>query len=164
MLPLFWRGATPLGVHHPQVRLLTRMTLGLKKRYFDFPGSTMEKNPSADAGDTGDASLIPGSGRSPGGGYGNPLQYSFLGNLMSRGALWVTAHGVAELDMTEPVSTTYYYSFIIEKGHKSEPARKFLRDISPSTPQHIYTSCCQCVTIPMANQETSSAPQTADFC
>ena len=44
------------------------MTLGLKKRYFDFPGGTMEKNPSADAGDTGDASLIPGSGRYPGGG------------------------------------------------------------------------------------------------
>ena len=87
------------------------------------------------------------------------LQYSFLGNLMSRGALWVTAHGVAELDMTEPVSTTYYYSFITAKGHKSESARKFLRDISPSTPEHIYTSCCQHVTVPMANQETSPAPQ-----
>ena len=91
------------------------------------------------------------------------LQYSFLGNLMSRGALWVTAHGVAELDMTEPVSTTYYYSFITAKGHKSEPARKFLRDISPSTSQHIYTSCCQCVTVPMANQETSPAPRDRRF-
>ena len=40
----------------------------------------------ADAGDTGDAGLIPGSGRSPGGGHGNPLQYSCMENPMDRGA------------------------------------------------------------------------------
>ena len=44
------------------------------------------KNPPANAGDIRDMSLIPGSGRSPGGGHGNPLQYSFLGNSMDRGA------------------------------------------------------------------------------
>ena len=44
--------------------------------------------------------LIPGLGRSPGGGNGNPLQHSCLGNPMDRGALWVAVHGVAkELDM-----------------------------------------------------------------
>ena len=43
--------------------------------------------------------LIPGSGRSPGEGNGNPLQYSSLGNPMDRGAWWTTVHGVAELDM-----------------------------------------------------------------
>ena len=44
---------------------------------------------------------MPGSGRSPGGGHGNPLQYSCLGNLMDRGAWRATVHGVAkELDMT----------------------------------------------------------------
>ena len=39
---------------------------------------------------------IPGSGRSPGGGHGNPLQYSCLGNLMDRGAWWATVDGVAQ--------------------------------------------------------------------
>ena len=50
----------------------------------------MVKNPLADAGDLRDTSLIPGSGRSPGGGNGNPLQYSWLGNPMDRGAWWAT--------------------------------------------------------------------------
>ena len=45
----------------------------------------VEKNLPADAGDTGDASSIPGSGRFPGGGHGNPLQYSCLENPMDRG-------------------------------------------------------------------------------
>ena len=42
----------------------------------------------------GNRSLIPGSGRSPGGGNGNPLQYSCLGNTMDRGDWWTTVHGV----------------------------------------------------------------------
>ena len=54
------------------------------------------KNPPADSGDTGDAGLIPGLGRSPEGGNGNPLQYSWLGNSMDRGAWWTTVHGVTE--------------------------------------------------------------------
>ena len=48
------------------------------------------------AGDTGSVGLIPGSGRSPGGGNGNPLQYSFLKNPMDRGAWWAIVHGVAK--------------------------------------------------------------------
>ena len=59
------------------------------------------KNSPANAGDVGDAGLIPGSGRSPGGGHGNPLQYSCLENPMDRGAWWATVHGVKELDTTE---------------------------------------------------------------
>ena len=56
------------------------------------------KNPPANAGDVGS---IPGSGRSPGEGNGNPLQYSCLGNPMDRGAWRATVHGVAkELVMT----------------------------------------------------------------
>ena len=56
----------------------------------------MVKNPPANAGDTGDAGSIPGSGRFFGEGNGNPLQYSYLGNPMDRGALWATVHGVAK--------------------------------------------------------------------
>ena len=63
-----------------------------------FPGGSLVKKLPANVGDT---SLIPASGRSPGEGNGNPLQYSCLGNLMDRGALWATDHGVAESDMTE---------------------------------------------------------------
>ena len=48
------------------------------------------KNPPADAGDVTDIGLVPGSGRSPGGRRGNPLQYSCLENPMDRGA-WPAA-------------------------------------------------------------------------
>ena len=45
-----------------------------------FPGGTMVKNPPANAGDARDVGSVPGSGRSPEAGNGNPLQYSCLGN------------------------------------------------------------------------------------
>ena len=56
----------------------------------------MVKNPSANAGDTGDTDLMPGMGRSPGVGNGYPLQYSRLRNSMDRGAWQATVHGVAK--------------------------------------------------------------------
>ena len=54
----------------------------------------MVMNPPASAGDARDVSSIPGLGRSPGGGHGNPLQYSCLENPMDRGAWQATVHGV----------------------------------------------------------------------
>ena len=59
------------------------------------------ENPPANAGDLREAVSIPESGRSPGEGNGNPLQYSYLENLMDRGAWWATAHRVAESEMSE---------------------------------------------------------------
>ena len=59
-----------------------------------FLGLAVVKNMPANAGDAGDLSLIPGSGRPPGEGNGNPLQYSCLENFMDRGAWWVPVHGV----------------------------------------------------------------------
>ena len=56
----------------------------------------MVKNLPANAGDIRDVGLIPGLGKSPGGGHGNPLQHSRLENPMDRGAWQVTVHGVAE--------------------------------------------------------------------
>ena len=56
-----------------------------------------KKNPPANAGDTRDTGSIPGSGRSPGGGHGNPLQYSCLENPMDREAWQVVVHRVAKI-------------------------------------------------------------------
>ena len=56
----------------------------------------MVKNPSANAGDAGDVGSITGSGRSPGEGNGNPLQYSCLGNPMDSGAWQATVHVVTK--------------------------------------------------------------------
>ena len=61
-----------------------------------FPGSSVVKDPPANSGDVRDVGSIPGSGRSPGGGHGHPLQYSCLENAMDRGAWWATVYGVAE--------------------------------------------------------------------
>ena len=58
-----------------------------------FPSSSDSKASACNAGDLG---LIPGSGRTHGGGHGNPLQYSSLENPMGRGAWWAIVHGVAE--------------------------------------------------------------------
>ena len=66
-----------------------------------FSGGSVVMNPPANEEATEDAGLIPGSGRSPGGGRGNSLQYSSLGNPLDKGACWVTVHGVAESDMIE---------------------------------------------------------------
>ena len=56
----------------------------------------MVKNSPANAGDTGDMGLSPGSGSYSGGGNSNPLQYSFLENPMDRGAWRATVHGFAK--------------------------------------------------------------------
>ena len=61
-----------------------------------FPGGSVVKNLPAKAGDTGDVGSIPGLGRSPGAGNGNPLQYSCLENPMDRGAWQAIVHGVAK--------------------------------------------------------------------
>ena len=65
-------------------------------RYLKYKtGALVIKNPPDKAGDAGDVGLIPGSGKSPEGGHGNPLQYPVLENCMDRGAWWAIAHGVA---------------------------------------------------------------------
>ena len=82
------------------------------------------KNPPASAGGTRDTGSIPGSGRSPGGQDGNPLQYSCLENLMDRGTWWATVHGVAKswrqlnthTHLSEDNADILCFTFIIFKG------------------------------------------------
>lgn len=57
----------------------------------------MAKSPPADAGDVRDLGSIPGSGKSPGEGNGNPLRYSFLGNPMERGTWQASVHRVTRV-------------------------------------------------------------------
>ena len=80
--------------------LVTINTFQNKYRFYrGFPGSSVVKNPPANA--RGDTGSIPGSGRSPGEGDGNPFQYSCLGKPMDIEAWWATVHGVTkESDMT----------------------------------------------------------------
>ena len=59
------------------------------------------KNLPADVGDVRDTGSINASGRSPGGGHGNSVQYSCLENPMDRGAWWATVQSLKESDMTE---------------------------------------------------------------
>ena len=61
--------------------------------YISFPAGSASKESACNAGDLG---LIPGLGRSPGEGNGNPLQYSCLENSLDRGAWWATVYGVAK--------------------------------------------------------------------
>ena len=62
-----------------------------------FLGALVIKNLPANSGDVREVSSIPGSRRSLGGGHGNSLQYSCLGNPMDRGAWWAIVHGVGKI-------------------------------------------------------------------
>ena len=69
----------------------------MEKRLSDlFKKKIVVKNLLAEAGETRDVGLIPGSGGSPGEGHDNPLQYSCLENPMDRGAWWATVNGVTK--------------------------------------------------------------------
>ena len=71
-----------------------------------FPGGSAVKNPPANAGDARDADLIPGSGRSPGEGNGNPLQDSWLENSMDRKAWWTQSVGVQRVGQDSTHAST----------------------------------------------------------
>ena len=85
-----WVGCSPRGYKDSDTteRLTLHFTSWVLK---GFPGDSAVKNLPANAGDMG---LIPGSGKSPGGENGSPLQYSYLENSMDRGDWQTTVHGV----------------------------------------------------------------------
>ena len=75
---------------------VSNFNINLGQHIWGFPHGAVVKNPPASAKDSRDLDSIPGSGRFPGVGTENPLQYSCLENSMDTGAWWATVHGVAE--------------------------------------------------------------------
>ena len=110
-----------------------------------------KKNPPANAGDVRDVGLIPGSGRSPGEGNGNPLQYSCLENPMERGAWWATVHRVTKsrtrlkwlsttLDCSPPGSSVHG---IFQARILDWVAISYARESSwPRDGTHVSCVCC----------------------
>ena len=82
--------------------------LGNNHHHSRLPGDASGGEPASNAGDIRDADLIPGSGRSPEEGHGNPLQCSCLGNLMKRRAWWATVQGAAK-SRTELSDSTHTF-------------------------------------------------------
>ena len=83
-----------MGVVDPRFLLHSQYNQNLKLyTTLCFPGGSAGKESACNAGDL---VLIPGLGRSPGGGHGNPLWYSRLENSMDRGLWWAIVHGVAK--------------------------------------------------------------------
>ena len=81
-----------------------------------FPGDSVGKESFCNAGDAGNMALISGSGRSPGGGHGNPLQYSCLENLMDKGSWCATVHRAAK-------TRTQLKQLSMHKQYSSSPTR-----------------------------------------
>ena len=84
--------------------IINTVYFGFPVHIKNFPGGSDGKGSACNAGDSG---LIPGSGRSPGEGRGNPLLYSWLENPMDRGAWWATVYAVTrETDMTSRLNNS----------------------------------------------------------
>ena len=82
-----------VGEHFKISRIFGNTLDTFETDFMGFPGGSEGKVSACNAGNLGS---IPASGRSPGEGNGNPLQYSCLENSMDRGAWWATVHGVAK--------------------------------------------------------------------
>ena len=82
---------------------LSQICSGLSIFILGFPGGASGKEHTYQCSRHRDMGSVPGLGRSPGGGHGNPLQYSCLENTMDREAWWAIAHSREELDTTEAI-------------------------------------------------------------
>ena len=99
----------------------------------------MGKESACNAGGTGDVGSIPEPGRYPGGGNGNPLQYSYLENPKDRGVWWVTVHGVTKSQTQLNMHTADMCMDLRETREKAltEPQAFLLRIRSDSSSQEL---------------------------
>ena len=121
-----------------------------------FPGGSVVENPPANAGDDRDMGLIPGSGRSPGGGDGNPLQSSCLQNPMDRGAWQATVHrvpgnrtrlkqhGMHAMSMYIYIHLTYIYASSIYQSRISCLSISYLCYLPMYPPTYFCISVSAC--------------------
>ena len=112
--PAAWRVGGQGGEVYLQIWLPPTSTMGLPQ----WPSGKEA------AYNTGDAGSIPGLGRSPGGGHGNPLQYSCLENPMDRGAWWARMHGVAKSQMPLQGLSRYTRMYLLHAIHFSAKANR----------------------------------------
>ena len=107
MKPKWWHvieqlelSTLPLGIYYGIITLENNAATSFKVIHTHSYGASqvtlVVKNPTANAGDSRGTGLIPGLGRSPGGGRGNPLQYPCLENPMNRRAWWASVHMFAQ--------------------------------------------------------------------
>ena len=107
----------PLSLLSKQILVLAFIDLNFLQFFRDFPGGSDSK---ASAYNVGDLGSIPGSGRSPGEGNGNPLQYSCLENPIDREAWYATGHGVTK-SRTRPRDFTFKeFHQAVQWGKKSD--------------------------------------------
>ena len=97
----------------------------LFNKVLGFPGGLEVKASASSAGDLGS---IPGSGRSPGEGNGNPLQYSCLENPVDRGAWWATVHGVAK--SWTRLSDFTFFSFLSSQSKRDPLVAQSVKSLS----------------------------------
>ena len=155
------------GVAKSRIQL-SDWTDWLTERMVGFPWWLRSKESACNAGDTEDAGLIPGSERFPGGGNGNPLQYSCLGNPMDRRAWRATAQRVANIQFSHSVVSDSLWP------HESQHARPPCP--SPTTGVHsnscpssqwchpaISSSVVPCSSCPQFLQATESFPMSQLF-
>ena len=91
-----------------------------------------------------DLGSVPGSGRSPGGGNGNPLQYSCHENPMDREARWVTDHGITESNMTEHARMLWRSSWL-GADSRSRPPKLSSSTTSAAMDKSLSISCFSCL-------------------
>ena len=99
------------------------LLIGLKEIHFKCcvsPGGSVVKNPPANVGDTKDAGLIPGLGRFPREGNGNPSQYSCLENSKNREAWWASVHRVAK-NQTQLIKWTWIHILAVKSKYHGTP-------------------------------------------
>ena len=118
-----------------------RASFGPVYLLYDFPRGASGKEPACQCRWLERLQLIPGSGRSPGGGHGNPLQYSCLENPMDRGAHGQRSgycpQGLTELDTTEQLSTQQLHLPYTDYFCIFDPLEKNHEDNMTSTKSHI---------------------------
>ena len=128
-----------------------------------LPSGIVVKSLPANAGDKGDAGSIPGSGRSPGGGNGNLLQYSCLENSMDRGPWWAIVQGVAEscTELSMRAYHTHTHTHTLQFYHhlsQAPQSHKILFSLSSQVPYSSETTAGMWILVDQWKQGSTLPP------